>query len=104
MTVDDLKGNGKAAAIPHEHVIFTDLDGVEGVLVDLNTKKYYQLNETASLVWRGIEKRLSVDQIASEMSSSYDVPPDRALQSVEALLHTLYLQKLARPCELPFQV
>ena len=27
--------------LPYDHVIFTDLDGVEGVLVDLNTKQYF---------------------------------------------------------------
>jgi hypothetical protein len=52
MAVDDLQRNGLAAPIPREHIIFTDLDGLEGVLVDLNTRKYYQLNETATLVWR----------------------------------------------------
>jgi hypothetical protein len=46
---------GPAPPLPYEHVIFTDLDGLEGVLVDLNTKKYYHLNESASLIWRGLE-------------------------------------------------
>ena len=97
MPVDDLQSNGLVAAIPPEHVIFTDLDGVEGVLVDLNTKKYYRLNETASLVWRGLEKRMSFEQIAKAMADSYDVSRDRALTSVETLLRTLYAQKLVRP-------
>jgi hypothetical protein len=35
-----------AAAAPSPHVIFTDLDGVEGVLVDLDTKQYFVLNES----------------------------------------------------------
>ncbi len=38
MPVEDTE-DAIVAAIPHEHVIFTDLDGIEGVLVDLNTKK-----------------------------------------------------------------
>ncbi|MEP6569209.1 MAG: PqqD family protein [Acidobacteriota bacterium] len=96
MPVEDTQQNVLAAAIPHEHVIFTDLDGLEGVLVDLNTKKYYQLNETASLVWRGIERHLSVEKIATELAASYEISPDRAVSSVETLLRALHAQKLVQ--------
>ena len=82
---------------PYEHVIFTDLDGLEGVLVDLNTKKYYQLNETASLIWRGIEKCLPLNHIATEMTERYDVTLDRALSSVETALLRFEAQKLVGP-------
>jgi hypothetical protein len=69
---------------PYDHVIFTDLDGVEGVLVDLNTKQYFQLNETASLIWRGLVKGTAVADIAREMAEVYDVTLDHAQASVEA--------------------
>ena len=42
---------------PLTDVIFTDFDGKEGILVDLNTKQYYRLNETGSLIWRGDRNR-----------------------------------------------
>jgi len=69
---------------PYDHVIFTDLDGAEGVLVDLNTKQYFQLNETACLIWRGLLKGTSVADIAREMTDAYDVTPEHAQASVEA--------------------
>ena len=69
---------------PHDHVIFTDLDGVEGVLVDLNTKQYFQLNETASLIWRGLVKGTPVADIAREMTDVYDVTLEHAQASVDA--------------------
>ena len=69
--------------LPCDHIIFTDLDGVEGVLVDLNTKQYYLLNETASLIWRGLAKGMPVDNIAREMTELYDVTMERAQSSVE---------------------
>ena len=69
---------------PFDHVIFTDLNGAEGVLVDLNTKQYFQLNETASLIWRGLAKGTPVPGIAREMTDVYDVTLDHALASVEA--------------------
>jgi Coenzyme PQQ synthesis protein D (PqqD) len=69
---------------PYDHVIFTDLDGAEGVLVDLNTKQYFQLNETASVIWRGLIKGTPVDDIAREMTEVYDVTLEHARSSVEA--------------------
>jgi hypothetical protein len=69
---------------PYDHVIFTDLDGVEGVLVDLNTRQYFQLNETASLIWRGLLRGAAIDEIARELTQVYDVTLDHARASVEA--------------------
>jgi hypothetical protein len=86
--------NDSAAASPSEHVVFTDLDGREGVLVDLNTKKYYQLNETASLIWQGLEKRLPMIQIAEEMTERYDVTLEQATASIETALRHFDAQKL----------
>ena len=96
MTVDDLAHNC-ATPLPAEHVIFTDLDGLEGLLVDLHTKRYYQLNETASMIWRGLEKRLPVSHIAKEMTERYDVTWDRAMSSIETALRHLDAQRLLGP-------
>lgn len=71
-------------ASPYDHVIFTDVDGADGVLVDLNTKQYYQLNETASLIWRGLVKGTPVADIAREMTDVYDVTLEHAQASVDA--------------------
>ena len=68
---------------PYDHVIFTDLNGAEGVLVDLNTKQYFQLNATASLIWRGLAKGTPVADIARELTEVYDVTLDHAQSSVE---------------------
>src|SRR6266478_3221408 len=96
MTVNDSKSNGTFPPLPCDHVLFTDLDGVEGVLVDLNTKKYYQLNETASLVWRGLERQMSIANIAREMTELYDVTFERATLSVETALRNFEGQRLLR--------
>jgi Coenzyme PQQ synthesis protein D (PqqD) len=97
MSAPDSEHTASALPLPPEHVIFTDLDGVEGVLVDLNTKKYYQLNETASLIWRGLEKRLSVDLIAKEITERYQVTLDHATSSIKTALQHFKAQKLLEP-------
>jgi len=80
---------------PASDVIYTDFDGKEGILVDLNTKQYYRLNETGSLIWRGLEKGNSVDEIVSQMQAAYEVSTDHARASVEKLLTNLESNKLA---------
>ena len=82
---------------PHEHVVATEFDGGEGVLVDLNSKRYYQLNETAMLVWRGLERGLSAAEIVGEMTARYDVSPEHAALSLSKLLHGLRTHKLVGP-------
>jgi hypothetical protein len=95
MSLNDL--TGETVLMPYEHVIFTDLDGLEGVLVDLNSKKYYQLNETASLIWRGLEKQLPMDQIVKEITEHYEVTLDQARSSVETAFSEFRAQNLIRP-------
>jgi len=94
MPVNEPESSVAAPPTPNEHVIFTDLDGLEGVLVDLNTKKYYQLNETASLIWRGLEKRLPLTDIATELTERYDVTLAGAMSSIETALRHFEAQKL----------
>ena len=67
-------------------MVFTDFDGSEGILVDLNTKKYFQLNETAMLVWKGLEQGKSVDEIVAQVTTEYEVSTDHAMRSVQKLL------------------
>jgi hypothetical protein len=97
MAVNDSEQKISPLPAPQKHVIFTDLDGLEGVLVDLNTRKYYQLNETASLVWRGLERRMIVSQIATEMTERYEVSLEHATSSIETALRQFTAQKLLTP-------
>lgn len=71
---------------PSEHVIFTELDGDEAVLVDLNSKQYYQLNATASFIWRGLARGVGAGEIARALTEEYDVTLERALTSVDVAL------------------
>lgn len=68
---------------PQDHIVFTEFDGTEGILVDLNTKKYYQLNETATLIWKGLTQGLAADDIADQIVAAYEITPADALQNVE---------------------
>jgi hypothetical protein len=82
--------------VPLKDIVYTDFQGTGGILVDLNTKQYYQLNETGSLIWRGLEKGSSIEDIVSEMLTVYEVSTEHAQASVEKLLHNLESRKLVK--------
>ena len=77
-----------------KHVVVTDFDGGEGILVDLNTKRYYQLNESAMIVWKGLEEGKTIGQIVDDFMSTYAVEPDQAEVSVQRLVDNLQTYKL----------
>ncbi|MCA1621379.1 MAG: PqqD family protein [Acidobacteria bacterium] len=87
---------GTNGLLPHEHVVFTEFDAGEGILVDLNTKKYFQLNETGMIVWRGLEKKQTLEEIVGQITAAYDVSPEHATESVLKLLDNLRAFKLVR--------
>jgi coenzyme PQQ synthesis protein D (PqqD) len=80
--------------IPGKHVVATDFDGGEGILVDLNTKKYYQLNETAMVVWKGLENGKTMGEIVADITSNYEVPSDKAALSVQRIVDNFQTYKL----------
>jgi hypothetical protein len=79
---------------PYDHVVFTEFDGPEGILVDLNTKKYYQLNETATLIWKGIAKRAPIVEIANSLAASYEVTPEDAQRNIQSIVQQFRDYKL----------
>ena len=86
----------ESSVTPLKDIVYTDFQGTGGILVDLNTKQYYQLNETGSLIWRGLEKGSSVADIVSEIRAVYEVSAEHAAASVEKLLHNLESRKLVK--------
>jgi hypothetical protein len=83
-----------ATPVPLDHIVSTEFEGGEGVLVDLNSKQYYQLNETAMLVWRCLENRQSLEAIVNEMTTVYDVPPEQAAAKIEKVVEDFQSRNL----------
>jgi hypothetical protein len=79
---------------PHSHVVYTEFDGHEAVLVDLNTKRYYTLNETAMLVWQGLDRGKTTAEIVAEICERYDVTVEHATASVDRLVASLATHRL----------
>jgi hypothetical protein len=79
---------------PYDHIVFTEFDGTAGILVDLNTKKYYQLNETATLIWKGIANKSPIVEIANRLTISYEVTPEDAQRNVQSIVQQFRDYKL----------
>ena len=79
-------------------VVATDFDGKDAVVLNLATKKYYTLNETATLIWSGIEKGMNFAALVDLLTEKYEVSPERAMESVRGTLSSLQAQQLVRPC------
>ncbi len=65
---------------PHASVVFTRLDETEGVLLHLDTKRYYSLNETGAYLWELIESEggRSAVNIAQALHHAYDITSEEA--------------------------
>jgi len=79
---------------PRKQIVSTLFDDGDGVLVDLNSRRYYQLNESAMMVWTGLEKGHAVPEIVSEMTSTFSVSPEHAVKSVEKILRDFQANNL----------
>ena len=79
-------------------VVATDFEGKDAVVLNLATKKYYTLNETATAIWSGIEDKLAVAGLVGLLVSRYEVAPEKAKASVIETLGRLEAQQLVRPC------
>lgn len=75
-------------------IIITELDDNEAVLLDLKSKRYYSLNETGLLIYKGIQASLTLEKIIEQLISIYDLDESEALDSVNTLISKLLNNKL----------
>jgi hypothetical protein len=82
---------------PSPDALFATLsDGA--VVLDINTKKYFSLNDTGARVWALIREGLNTNDIVSVLLGEYDVAELAARDTVYALVKSLASEKLIEPC------
>jgi hypothetical protein len=69
-------------------VLAAQMEG-EAVLLHLETKHYFRLNETAAFVWQALEKGADSRALADMLCAEFDVAPDQARSELERLLGEL---------------
>lgn len=65
--------------------VHTRLFDDELVILDLAKGEYFALDRVGARLWAGLESGKSIEEIAREVVSEYDVPLDRALTDLVAL-------------------
>ena len=74
--------------------------GDEAVLLDLNGKRYYRLNESAAVVFRALEDGEGREGAIRRLVAAFDVAESDASSAVDALLADLAARGLvARPVD-----
>ena len=82
-----------ATVVPAPNVLAAHL-GDESVLLDLDTKHYFRLNETAAVIWRALEHSPRVDAVVRALVDEFDVSEDEARSALDALLDDLHRKGL----------
>lgn len=77
-------------------VACTELDD-GAVLLHLDTKYYFNLNETGLRIWQIMEECHTHSEIAGKLVDEYDVDVERAKKSVAGLMGELEKEKLIIP-------
>ena len=71
--------------------------GDEAVLLDLNAKRYYRLNETAAVVFRALEAGEGRTSAIRQLVAEFEVGESDATSAVDALLADLAARGLVSP-------
>ncbi len=69
-------------------IVCTELDD-GAVLLNLDTKYYYNLNETGLRIWQIMEESQDPTEIADKLSNEYEVDIEKAKSSVLKLVDDL---------------
>ena len=81
-----------------EEVVFTDLDDGSAVILHLETKYYYSLNDTGCFLWKLLDQAegASESELADQLHENYDVDLGRAKEDVVEFINELSDQGLIK--------
>ncbi len=74
---------------PHSSIVFIRLDEKEGVLLHLDTKRYYSLNETDAHLWELLEGGQCASELVQALLLTYHITSEEAAEVVQDFVGTL---------------
>lgn len=78
---------------PAPHALAAHLDG-GAVILDLQTRSYFQLNDTGAVVWQSVEARDSRAAAVARLVATFDVDAADATAGYDALIAALCARAL----------
>jgi coenzyme PQQ synthesis protein D (PqqD) len=79
---------------PHPSLVFTRLDDNEAVLLHLDTKRYYTLNETGARIWELLQHGRCAQEIARALQDDYAITDEEAMPVLLAFVDELQQEGL----------
>ena len=69
-------------------VLFRELEG-EAVMLDLETERYYGLDETGTRIWQLLDEHGETEAVVAQMLCEYDVAEEQLRNDLVSLLGEL---------------
>lgn len=69
--------------------VLAEFQGDDSILLDLDSKRYHRLNETAAFIWKALEAKESSASIIEKLTAEFDVTRERAESSLNQFLAEL---------------
>lgn len=76
-----------------QDVVSEEIDG-EVIIVNLNNGNYYSLTQSAAVVWTGIERGATVEQLENRLASRYSGETGVMNQALAGLIQALEAERL----------
>lgn len=83
---------------PAAHVVEEELDG-DIVLYDSQRRRFYELNPTASDVWRLATGEFTTDEIVERIAGAYQMDQDQIRSEVTEVLEMMQVARLFAPMD-----
>lgn len=74
---------------PKKNVVHTELEVGNAVLLDLETHRYYSLNQSGALIWTLISEGKTLKEIATSLAEKFSLDAIKAETDVTALADEL---------------
>ena len=85
------------ACRPDPSVVFTRLGETDGVLLHLNRKRYYSVNETGARLWELLQEQPQPHHLAQALMNEYVIEAPQALTTVVTFIERLHQAGLVTP-------
>jgi hypothetical protein len=69
-------------------------DGSGGVILDLDTSLYFEVNRSGARIWQLIEQGLDISQIVDRIQSESSAPPNEVINDLDTFLQELAARSL----------
>jgi hypothetical protein len=79
---------------PHPSLVFTRLDNSEAVLLHLDTKRYYTLNDTGARIWELLQHGRCAQEIARALQDDYAITDEQVMPVLLAFVDELQQEGL----------